>query len=248
MKWGHDQAFAEFQPALSQVEEEAALMYSRDDRKVFLILLAEAKSRIFADYERASGKLRAFLLALMRRLIDSQLSIKSALKDARLHYNCASDFNRVTGMRPREYVEYHRLRLAQGILRYTGAKVYTVANTVGYSDSVFSRVYGNQLGHKAKDEPKADPAEVGALLEGMPSELLNPGALPDPRMSPDTAEETIEAREGFIAQGLPCLRPILGGGRNRHQKTSSRGRVSASRGAADRAGVRRRRLANADLE
>jgi tetratricopeptide (TPR) repeat protein len=192
MEWERDQAFAEFQPALSKVEEEAAQMYSRDDRKVFLVLLAEAKSRIFADYQRASGKLKTLLLNLMTRLIDSQLTVKAALRAARLNYNCSPDFQRVTGMRPRDYVEYHRLRLAQGILRYTDVRLYTVANTVGYNyQSQLSKNFGKKLGHRPKEEPKADPDEVRALLKGMPTELLNPGSLPDPGRSPNTAEETI---------------------------------------------------------
>ncbi len=145
--------------------------------------LDEARTTVHEDYEKARSPFRSFFLYLEREVFSTKCSIGAARKAANIRSNTYSArFCQMTGLRPRAYVEHHRIMLARRIIRHIPLHFWEVAAKVGFEDpSVFSRTYRRVLGHSPSQEEEWT-AEPPPTLPDIPQEGLS-----DPRISLDTA-------------------------------------------------------------
>ena len=163
---------------------------SAEERELLTTFFEEAREAVHNDGERAPSQFTAFFKRLETDVFDPDFKIGKARKAAKLNgNNYSTKFFNITGRRPRDYVEYHRIMLAQRIIRHTSIFYWQVGTKVGYSDqSVFTRAYGRVLGYPPSDEAKAEdlpPVEKKKLPRPVPEV---PPDLLDPRSSPNTAE------------------------------------------------------------
>lgn len=146
----------------------------------------EARKAVHADHKKAPIPFSTFLLHLERTMFTPDCSIGEARLAANIKSNSYSArFCQITGKRPWDYVEHHRIMLARRIIRHIPLYYWEVATLVGIPDpSVFSRTYGRILGHTPTEEAWAgDPPPVSPST---PSEAT--AATLDPRISTNTAE------------------------------------------------------------
>ena len=140
--------------------EEVLSRFLERDRELVALLIEEARGEVHLDYEKAEPAFGAFLLHIGGNLTNTELTIGSARSAARIKSanTYATKFRKITGMRPRDYLEHHRVKLAQKILRHTTKVfIYDIAFAVGYEDqNLFSRNYKRIMGHSPTNEPKAD--------------------------------------------------------------------------------------------
>ena len=151
--------------------------------------------RVKSDMDLFKGKadshqMRLFFLILRRGLTLPSWRIGDAQKYSRLSGDYSSRFSLITGMTPLEFLNSHRARLAQEILRHVDLPKYMVAYVVGLPDqSILCRIYKKYIGYRPSDEPRASQNQTRQLLE----QFRNPERTLDPRVSENTAEVTIVA-------------------------------------------------------
>jgi len=91
---------------------------------------------------------RSLLHLLHTRLFDETLVITECLCACRDHSHFLQHrFAHFLGKTPHEYVQYHRLSLAQTLLRETSESLTEIALSVGYkTQSAFTMAFKRQLG------------------------------------------------------------------------------------------------------
>ena len=158
-----------------------------EEREFLSSCLQEARRSIHADYERAPSQFKPLFLYIEREIFSPDFTIGAARDAANLKSNSyTTRFYKITGKRPREYVEHHRIRTAQKIIRHTDIYHWQVGSLVGFSDpSVFSRNYRKVVGHSPNKEAKHNPSD--STTPGDQQAIESPNTS-DPRVSLNTAE------------------------------------------------------------
>lgn len=161
-------------------------MDTEADRALLSKFIIETQKEIRSDGGMAGGRFKEFFDYIADELTDPELSVTKARIAAGLSGNYSGKFFELTGMHPKEYIDYKRMKLAQKILQRVDVYIYVVAFAVGFTEQgSFTRTYGRLLGH-----PPSEDQRVEAKVESKSS---------DPRLSTNTAE---------INAGLPRLSMI----------------------------------------
>lgn len=177
--------------------DEIITMFPKDERELAALLIDAAQHEIHSDYEKAHGGYKTLLLHIEGNLVNPNLDIQTARAAARLNgvNTYATEFSRITGKKPRDYVESHKMKLAQTIRRHSKADNYVIAFAVGFKDqNLFSRNYKRVFGYPPSKEPRADQSETLALLEHLKAEKRQrPEETLDPRSPANAAEISSES-------------------------------------------------------
>ena len=169
------------------------------ERKLLSSCLQAARRSIHADYERAPSQFKALFLYIEREIFSPDFTIEAARDAANFRSNSyTTRFYKITGKRPKEYVEHHRIMTAQKIIKHTDVYHWQVGSMVGFSyPSVFSRSYKKIVGYPPNKEPKAnvgENSERSYTQQPSPASSVITNAL-DPRVSATTAEiHTVDSR------------------------------------------------------
>lgn len=167
--------------------------FTEDEQELVATFTDEVRRVIHSDHKKAMHPFKTLLLYIEKNLTDPNLKVSRALKASNLNQrgDYSVKFFEITGMRPGEYIEHHKVKLAQKIVRNTRADLYHVAFAVGYTgNSQFSRSYKKVVGYPPSEERIADLAEATEPRHLNPTPLLS-GKAADPKVSMGTAEVVI---------------------------------------------------------
>ncbi len=154
--------------------------------------------------DSVSAQVKALLLLIEERLLDSTLRVKALRQWARVHdTNISTRFANELGLGPEEYIIQRRMEIACRLLVATDLKVWQVGTNLGYADGhAFGRAFKNWSGGQTPTEFR----KAARASSGEPETLAAPADLVDQEELRRALTGELEAdRAAAVIAGLGVL-------------------------------------------